>query len=61
MNMDDVACVAVLTAVVVSLGMGAAGLLLDETRRGVTVAQECPLSHSTPSDSPTGHGLKSLL
>ena len=56
MNMDDIACVTVLTAVALSISIATAGFLRDEVRRGAAVAQECHRSHSTPSAHPPGNG-----
>ena len=56
MNMDDIACITVLTAVALSISIATAGFLRDEVRRGAAVAQECHRSHSTPSASQPGNG-----
>ena len=47
MNMDDIACITVLTAVALSISIATAGFVRDEVRRGAPVAQECPRSHAT--------------
>ena len=44
--MDDVACMTVLTASVVSISLAAASFLAEKPRQGVPVAQECPQSSS---------------
>jgi hypothetical protein len=59
MNMDDVACITVLTAAVLSIGMAVAPLFVDEARRSAHLAKECQRSPSTqivPSASSPRNG-----